>query len=148
MRRLVIILLSVLTIATCDDSDSLFGPPSDIADNIFDHVNHYRLMSGVEVLEKHSDLNQLASDHASFMAQNGNVSHDNEYVRYSYVINELSMYKYAELVEGGELYGRDLIEKWSENESSALVIIGDYKYIGIGISDAGNKTYATIIFTK
>jgi len=148
MTRVLLIILSIFLFTSCEDSDSLFGPPSDVADNIFDHINHYRLMSGLEVLEKHPDLNQLASDHAEDMAQNENVSHFNQTFRYNYVVEELSMSKYAEIVEEGDLYGRDLIEKWSNNEDLESVIIGDYKYIGIGVHGSGDELYATIIFTK
>jgi uncharacterized protein YkwD len=148
MTRLFIILISSFIINSCEDSDSLFGPPSDIKDNIYDHINHFRLMNGVSVLELNSDLNRLADEHAFYMSQNSVVNHNNQAVRYNFVIEELSMSKYAEIVEAGDLYGRDLINKWSDNEEVVLMLIGDYKYIGLGVYEGGDQSYATIIFTK
>lgn len=148
MKHLFIILFLSGLLTACDDSDSLFGPPSDVKDNIFDHINHFRLINGISILEEHADLNMLAASHSKYMGENSVVNHNDQSARYNYVIDELSMSKYAELVEAGDLYGRDLIGKWSEDEDVNLILLGDYKFIGIGVYGSGDQTYATIIFTK
>lgn len=148
MTRLLFILLSILIFTSCDDSDSLFGPPANLKDNIFDHINHFRLINGLSVLEQNSDLNRLAKRHAEYMGENEVLNHDDQLLRYNYVVDELSMSKYAEIVERGNLYGRDLIDKWSDNEAYTTILFDDYQYVGIGVYENDDQSYATIIFTK
>jgi uncharacterized protein YkwD len=148
MNRLIIILFSISLLITCDDNDSLFGPPEDVQDNIFDHINHFRLINGLYVLEELSELNTLAANHARYMGDNNVVDHYNQTARYNYVIEELSMSRYAELVEAGDLYGRDLIDKWSNDDDATAILLGDYEFIGVGVYEHDDQTYATIIFTK
>lgn len=147
MSKLLILAMALLMVA-CEDDDNLFTPPDDVADDIFDHINHYRMLNGSPALQYHDTLNHLAAEHAQYMKSQNELSHTNQGQRYETVLSQLNMDRYAELVVSGDLNGKDLIDQWSDNPQSNETILGDYAYIGIGIADNGDIQFATIIFSK
>lgn len=144
----IIMVVALTFLSSCQDDDSLFAPPSDVEDNIFDHINHYRLLNGYAAIDRNSTLDDLASSHSQTMTENNSLSHVNQSERYEQVISELNMNRYGELVASGKINGRDLIEQWSDDQESNETILGDYSIIGIGVADGDEKQYVTVIFAK
>lgn len=142
------VLVLLLTFNGCQDDDSLFAPPADVEDNIFDHINHYRLLNGYAALDRNTLLDELARSHSSTMSANNSLSHVNQGYRYEQVITELNSNTYAELVARGNINGRDLIDQWSDDADSNETILGDYNAIGIGVSESSDEQFVTVIFTK
>lgn len=142
------VLAMLLTFNGCQDDDSLFAPPADLEDNIFDHVNHYRLLNGYAALERNTFLDELARSHSSTMSSNNTLSHVNQDERYEQVISQLNSNMYGELLARGNINGRDLIEQWSDDEDSNQTILGPYTIIGVGISESGDEQFVTVIFAK
>ncbi|WP_324065647.1 CAP domain-containing protein [Salinivirga sp.] len=142
------VLAVLLTFNGCQDDDSLFAPPADVEDNIFDHINHYRLLNGYAALDRNTLLDELARSHSSTMIANNSLSHVNQGYRYEQVITELNGNVYAELVARGNINGRDLIDQWSDDTDSNETILGDYSIIGIGVSESSDEQFVTVILTK
>lgn len=147
MRWIPVIMLFLLA-TSCEDDDNLFAPPASVSEDIFDHINHHRLVNGYVALDKHDTLIDLAATHAQTMAEANEISHVNETDRYETVINQLSMTRYGTLTASGQINGKDIISRWSDDEASNNTILGDYAYIGVGVAENGDKKYASVIFAK
>ncbi len=148
MWRIIAIASLFLFIVGCDDDDSLFSPPDDVSDDIFDHINYYRLINGCSALNYHDELAVIAGGHSEYMAGNDLLNHANQSERYEKVITELEMSKYAELIARGDINGRNLTDLWDDDPPSKEIILGDYEYIGVGVYDDGSELFVTIIFAK
>ncbi len=148
MLRILFIASAFIFMIGCADDDSLFSPPEDVEDDVFDHINYYRLLNGYSALDFHEKLSNIARGHSEYMSEIKTLNHDNQSDRYEKVVTELEMSKFAELIARGDLNGRNLTDLWDDDEPSKTTILGDYSYIGVGVYNDGSELFATIIFTK
>lgn len=111
---------------------------------VFILLNEYRSSEGLKTLNK--DIlcaNDLAKNHCIYMDSINRLNHDN----YQYRTSELHSRGAESVGEiGGRNYGFpiDLINAFKNSERHNRVMLGDYKYIGIG----SHNEFITIIFYK
>jgi uncharacterized protein YkwD len=120
--------------------------------NIVKETNQFRRSKGLHVLISRNDLNVIAQKHSTDMAR-GKVAfgHDGFNERSQKAKKALSgkMKGFAENVAVGAKNARQVVKGWENSAGHRRNMLGNYKYIGVGIAaDKNGRLYYTQIFVN
>jgi uncharacterized protein YkwD len=125
-------------------------PEVSLVDQILSSTNQYRKSNSKPALQMRNDLNEIARKHSQNMA-NGRTSfgHDGFDQRHDKVKKIFHACTMSENVAYGRMDGEDVVSMWKGSSGHRKNLLGDYKYIGIGVAtDRKGVTYFTQIFVK
>jgi uncharacterized protein YkwD len=147
MKTTIFLLLSVSFLAavsfTSKDDDEL-------RKDILKYTNKLREKKRLPALIIHDDLNDIADKHSKNMAS-GKVSfgHGGFDQRSATVRKKLDVESVAENVAFGVNSGKAVVDLWETSRGHRMNMLGDFKYIGIGIAkDKRGTLYYTEIFAR
>jgi uncharacterized protein YkwD len=123
-----------------------------ITEDVFKYTNQFRRSKGLKTLEMRNDLNAIARKHSEDMASGrcsfGHSGYDLRVSKIKKTIKPCDGYV-GENVAYGASNGKEAFDVWKNSSEHRKNMLGDYKYIGIGI--AYNKKgviYYTQIFVR
>jgi uncharacterized protein YkwD len=127
------------------------GPKGSLREDVLKYTNEFRKLNNLPRLEINQDMNAIAQKHSQDMAA-GKVGfgHDG-FARRTEDIKKKLKYcgSFAENVAFGVSTGKDAVELWQHSAGHRKNMLGDFKYIGIGIATGKNgQTYFTQIFAQ
>lgn len=128
---------------------SLSLKAQSLRDDVLKYTNDLRKEKGLPALEMRDDLNELALKHSTNMAKGKTgFGHDGFDDRRQAVHKFLpSMNAFAENVAYGATSGKDVVKMWSKSSGHRKNMLGNYRYIGIGIAaDSDGVLYYTQVF--
>jgi uncharacterized protein YkwD len=123
-----------------------------ITEDVLKYTNQFRRSKGLKALEMRNDLNAIARKHSEDMASGrcsfGHSDYDLRVSKIKKTIKPCDGYV-GENVAYGASNGKEAFDIWKNSSQHRKNMLGDYKYIGIGI--AYNKKgviYYTQIFVR
>jgi len=123
-----------------------------ITEDVLKYTNQFRRSKGLKALEMRNDLNAIARKHSEDMASGrcsfGHSGYDLRVSKIKKTIKPCDGYV-GENVAYGASNGKEAFDIWKNSSEHRKNMLGDYKYIGIGI--AYNKKgviYYTQIFVR
>lgn len=120
---------------------------SDIEQELFALVNHYRNSLGKNSLEFSDVAYEYANEHTEYMIAKGAMSHDNFSSRASKIANEVGAIHIEENVAKEYSNASEALKNWLASPSHKKTIEGEFSYTGISIEeDANGNLYYTQIF--
>ena len=127
-----------------------FTKPVDntLRDDVLKYTNEFRKSQKKSDLIMNEDLNKMAEKHSEDMAS-GKVAfgHDGFTERVEKARKKLKDMMVAENVAFGSYTGKDVVEQWKRSSGHRANMLGNYKYIGIGVAKSKNgMVYFTQIF--
>ncbi|RIA08554.1 Cysteine-rich secretory protein family protein [Flavobacteriaceae bacterium MAR_2010_72] len=114
---------------------------------ILELINAYRITKDLSVLLKNEQIRTQTAKHTNYMITNESASHDNFFIRKSYLITHASANKVSENVACGYSNAQSVFNAWLNSETHRLNIEGDYTHFNITAEqDNNDKWYFTNIF--
>ena len=120
-----------------------------MANEILDHVNAYRISVGLSELKRDQQYaSAYAVDHTQYMIDQGKISHDNFGVR-STALRNRGAQSVGENVAYGYSDAASLVNAWSNSPSHRSVMEGNYTHSGFGVmQNSSGKYFFTQIFYR
>jgi uncharacterized protein YkwD len=120
-------------------------------DDVLKYTNDLRKSQGLPALEMRDDLNELALKHSTNMAKGktsfGHDGFEQRRVAASKTLPKLS--GFGENVAYGASTGKDVVNMWKKSPGHRKNMLGNYRYIGIGIAaDSDGTLYYTQVFVN
>lgn len=134
-------------------SSFLPGRPAEagLVEDVLSYTNKFRKQKGKPALEMNAKLNELAGKHSADMAS-GRVAfgHAGFAARQEAAARDIKgISAFAENVAYGATSGKEVVEGWKKSSGHRRNMLGDYKYIGIGIArDKKGIVYYTQVFAN
>jgi uncharacterized protein YkwD len=133
-------------------SSTLFfsAPEDELTKDVLKQTNKFRKSQGLEELEMKDKFNDIAKKHSEDMA-NGRRSFG--HAGFNQRGNEVGkIYKYTSISENvayGANDAKEAIDMWKNSSGHRANMLGNYKYIGIGIAkNSQGILYYTQIFVR
>ncbi|AWH73649.1 CAP domain-containing protein [Dokdonia sp. Dokd-P16] len=104
----------------------------ELAEEVLDVLNDYRASLGLSALQWHTDSENLAVGHSSYMVAQNAASHDNFYERAA-ILQENGADMVSENVAYGFRDAASVLEGWLNSPAHKQAIEGDYTHTGVGI---------------
>lgn len=143
-RILIICLLTIVGYSAFSQKSG-----SNIYQEILQETNLFRQTKGLPSLRGNDELNKIAQRHSEDMAQ-GKVSfgHDGFSDRQREAVDKIATLRaFAENVSFGPATGKQVVEGWKNSPGHRRNLLGNYKYVGIGIAaDKNGRLYYTQFF--
>lgn len=144
------LLLVIFTSALFVIFSSFITAPVGLTSDVLKYTNQFRKSKGKQVLVMHDELNAIARKHSEDMARGrrafGHGGYAQREAKVCRIFNSCTM---AENVAYGAATGKDAVAQWKNSSSHRKNLLGNYKYIGIGVaSDRRGRTYYTQIFVR
>jgi uncharacterized protein YkwD len=129
-----------------------FSPrPESILQDVLSYTNSFRKSKGRAALIMRDDLNAIAQKHSENMAR-GKVEfgHNGFGEREALAKQKIEgANAFAENVAYGATSGKEVVDEWRKSPGHRRNMLGDYKYIGIGIAtDKRGNIYYTQLFVN
>ena len=129
---------------------SFVSAPGDLTDDVLRYTNQFRKSRGISALVMRDELNAIASKHSEDMAKGrcsfGHGGYEKREIQVRRIFQSGSM---AENVAYGPSTGREVVSLWKNSSGHRRNMLGNYKYIGIGIArDRHGIVYYTQIFIR
>ncbi|MFD1096089.1 CAP domain-containing protein [Salegentibacter chungangensis] len=122
---------------------------TDIELEILAEVNDYRASLGLAELKPLAEISVEAEDHNVYMAQQGQISHDNFGNRYESLVRNVNAQAVSENVAYGYRTAESVVKAWVNSSSHRHNIEGKHTHFGISVlSDEEGKNYFTNIFVR
>ena len=129
-----------------------FAPlKEDLAEDVLKHTNQFRKSRGLSPLEMRNDLNAIARKHSEDMASGrrsfGHGGLNERMMKVKKIIRPY--HSIGENIGYGANSGKEAVSTWKNSSIHRKNMLGDYKYIGIGIARSRRGViYYTQIFVK
>ena len=122
---------------------------SDIELEVINAVNNYRVSQGLRTLEFSAIAYEYATEHNTYMIEEGKISHDNFNKRSS----DLSVDANTDFVSenlGKDFYTADqILQAWINSPTHKAVMEGDVTYTAVSVkADVDGVLYFTQLFFK
>ena len=122
---------------------------SSLVQDVLSQTNQFRKSRGLHELIMRNELNKIAQQHSSNMA-NGHVGfgHSGFDKRNSMAKKKIaSITSFAENVAYGAATGKQVVTMWKNSSGHRRNMLGHYKYIGIGTAkDKRGRIFYTQVF--
>jgi uncharacterized protein YkwD len=120
-------------------------------DDVLRYTNEFRKSKKLTALVMRDDMNAIAQSHSEDMAKRrcsfGHSGFNERQLDVQKIIQPFSAM--AENVAYGATSGKDVVEMWKNSPGHRENMLGDYKYMGIGIArDDHGTIYFTAIFVR
>jgi uncharacterized protein YkwD len=120
-------------------------------DDVLKYTNDLRKSQGLPPIEMRDDLNEIALKHSTNMAKGktkfGHDGFDQRRVTASKTFPKLT--GFAENVAYGASNAKDVVNMWKKSPGHRKNMLGNYRYIGIGIAaDSDGTLYYTQVFVN
>src|SRR6266513_1642435 len=121
-----------------------------LTDGVLKYTNQFRKSKGLSTLVMRNDLNAIARKHSEDMARGrcgfGHEGYEKRETQVKHIFQSCSM---AENVAYGASTGKEVVSLWKNSSGHRRNMLGNYKYIGIGIArDRRGTVYYTEIFVR
>ena len=129
---------------------SFISKSEGLTNDVLKYTNQFRKSKGLPALIMRDDLNAIADKHSEDMAKGrcnfGHVGYEKREAQVKRIFQSCSM---AENVAYGASTGKEVVSLWKNSNGHRRNMLGDYKYIGIGIArDQRGVVYYTQIFVR
>lgn len=143
-------IFSFVLISTLSVSAQKITPSLSI--NIVKETNQFRKSKGLPALISRKELDVLAENHSVDMAKKrvefGHAGFKERSVKAKQTLKGMTG-NFAENVAYGPTSAKEVVKGWENSPGHRKNMLGNYKYIGIGISaDKNGRLYYTQIFAK
>ena len=116
---------------------------------ILELINDHRLNIGLNPLSDMGIIKSQAYNHTSYMLAQNSISHDNFFLRKSYLQSNAGANLVSENVAYGYTNAQSVVNAWLNSEGHRENIEGDFTNFDISAEeDANGKWYYTNIFVK
>lgn len=121
----------------------------DLASDLVESINNYRISLNIAPLESDPDLaSYLALNHSVYMRLNIVTNHKYFFTR-SQKLRDNGALNVAETVAYGYTSSESVVNAWLKSVGHRDVLAGDYNRIGIGVvKDFKRKNYFTVLLFK
>ncbi len=137
------------TLLICLNSFAPNDSNASLLQDVYNLTNQFRKSKGLPALIIRNDLNDIAQKHSSDMAR-GRVGfgHGGFAKRNSQAKGKIkTINSFAENVAYGVTTGKAVVTMWKNSSGHRKNMLGDYKYIGIGIAkDRQGRIFYTQVF--
>ena len=155
----ILALLAVLSFSCTTDSIddkaediqlSLVTPESKTIEvEILELINNHRLSLGLNPLGDMSLVKSVAFSHTDYMVDNNVVSHDNFFIRSSYLKEKAGATYVSENVAYGYTSAESVVRAWLKSEGHKANIEGDFTNFDVSAEEnEEGRWYYTNIFIK
>lgn len=136
------------TQADADYEISNIDVDSKLSLEVLEEINAYRASIGLSALELQNTPTNLAAQHSDYMANSGEINHDNFGSRSDVLISQGALHV-SENVAYGYANAQKVVKGWLNSPSHKEAIEGDFNFTGIAVvqDDRGIPFY-TQIFIK
>lgn len=163
IHRFLMLALCTLTLASCakENLDEEITAYNNVAENpvdfsysnmevqILDKVNAYRKSLDLPELKPLAEISLEAEDHTTYMAETGQVNHDNFGQRYTDLVNSIGAKAVSENVAFGYHSAEAVVQAWINSEGHRENIEGNSTHFGISVKqDKEGRNYYTNIFVR
>lgn len=143
-------IFSILLISTNTVSAQQIA--SSLSINIVKETNQFRKSKGLPALISRNELNVLAKNHSVNMAKKrvgfGHAGFKERSVKAKQTLKGMTG-NFAENVAYGPTSAKEVVKGWENSPGHRKNMLGNYKYIGIGIAaDKNGRLYYTQIFAR
>lgn len=127
---------------------------STLVADVVKETNQLRKVNGLTALVAKEDLNVLAQKHSADMASgrvefSHNGFEDRSKKAAKIIADHKGGFRFAENVAYGSKTAREVLKGWENSPGHRKNILGNYKYIGVGIAaDKNGRLYFTQIFVN
>jgi len=128
-----------------------YRPNDSVRDDVLKYTNELRKSNKLPALEMNADMNAIAQKHSQDMASGKtNFGHGGFSKRTDEIKKKIkNSAMFAENVAYGVSSGKDAVELWETSEGHKKNMLGDFKYIGIGVATSkSGQIYFTQIFAE
>lgn len=146
----ILLLLSIASPAAAVGDASPGGMPAFSASEVISAINAYRQANGVSPLQYNATLASLAQSHSNYMANTGNITHDEGGTSpvdraYAAGYGDGQKIFLSEIIFGGwDADVSDAITWWKNSSLHNRVMLdSQYLEIGAGVATSGSTTYFT-----
>ncbi|ALJ03937.1 hypothetical protein APS56_01680 [Pseudalgibacter alginicilyticus] len=116
---------------------------------ILELINSHRLSLGLNALSDMSLVKSVAYSHTDYMVDNNIVSHDNFFMRSSYLKENAGAKFVSENVAYGYTSAETVVKAWLKSEGHKANIEGDFTNFDVSAEESvDGKWYYTNIFIK
>ncbi len=116
---------------------------------ILELINDYRLNQGLNPLQNMGIIKSQAHNHTAYMLEQNNISHDNFYLRKSYLVSNAGANVVSENVAYGYTNAQSVVNAWLNSDGHRANIEGDFTDFDISADqDEDGRWYYTNIFVK
>ena len=147
-RRGLIPFLSAIALFILSSS---FSNAQTLRQDVLKYTNEFRQSKGLPALEMRDNLNSIAVEHSSNMAKGSTRFGHDGFQQRQQAVHKLfpSVNGFAENVAYGATSGKEVVNMWKKSSGHRRNMLGNYKYIGIGIaSDGRGNIYYTQLFVN
>jgi uncharacterized protein YkwD len=151
MKQIVLFLSFFCAFLNTTQNVFSFNKNKNIVEDILTQTNKFRKSKGLAKLVMRNDLNAIARQHSMDMAR-GRVGfgHTGFGERNAMARKKIKqMHAFAENVAYGATSGKEVVNMWEHSAGHRRNLLGNYKYIGIGIAkDRYGRIFYTQVFVE
>jgi uncharacterized protein YkwD len=131
------------------NSNLVIPQPKSIEIEILELINDHRLNLGLMPLSDMGIIKSQAYNHTTYMLQQNSISHDNFFIRKSFLQNNAGADLVSENVAYGYTNAESLVNAWLNSEGHRANIEGNFTNFDISAEqDSEGNWYYTNIFVK
>ena len=149
MKRIFLFLVLTFLVLFISHTSFSLDKNDHLIQDILAQTNQFRKSKGLPALTIMNDLNSIAQQHSADMAS-GRVGfgHDGFAKRNALAGKRMKpLFSFAENVAYGASSAREVITMWKNSSGHRRNMLGQYKYIGIGVAkDKKGNLYYTQFF--
>ena len=126
-------------------------PAGNLERQTLESLNRFRRQQGLPPVKNHPGLAQLARTHSNNMQKRNEMSHFDFKKRLKTAQRKYGMTTVAENIQsisGTVPTGSRIVDRWQNSPPHRKNMAGDYQLAGVGITQAGGRTFSTLLLGR
>ena len=127
------------------------APTGNIERDAINNLNRFRATQGLPPVQSHPGLASLSRTHSNYMRKKNKLNHLGLSQRASVAQQKYQIGSIAENVQrswGSAPSGASIVRQWENSSAHRANMKGNFDYAGIGVSQAGDSIYSTLLLGK